>query len=341
MLRSILVAPAGDSGSLTRLRKQETEVALSIRGKGIHVFFSALVVFGAACGLVDHPEQKTVITVGSRNVTTDELKRDLKRMAFDLEIERHEMQSLLDPLLDKLVENYLILEYGRRESIEISDWEVENAVREIRRDYHEKDFQEILLRGFIDYEDWKQALREQLLLRKIVGKAAEEMEPVPVEEIKAYYDEHPAEFGRPAAVRFRQIVTSTKGEAQKALKRLNDGEDMDSIIEAYTKAKGKEYGGEVHWVSKGDLDETVEKVIFSLPVGKFSNVEETPYGFHLFEVLDRRPEGVRSFPEAIPEIESKLHREKEEAFITQWVESLRAVIPVKVHKERLKELELG
>lgn len=314
---------------------------MSIKGKGIHVFFSAVVLFGAACGLLDRPEQKTVITVGSRNVTTDELKRDLKRMTFDLEIMGHEMQSLLDPLLDKLVDHYLILEYGRQEGIEISDWELENAVREIQRDYDEKDFQEILLRGFIDFEDWKQALREQLLLRKIVGKAAEEMEPVPFQEIKDYYDAHPGEFGRPAAVRFRQIVTSTKGEAEKALKRLNGGEDMKTLIEGYIQAAGKEYGGEVDWVSKGDLDESVEKVIFTLPVGKVSNVVETPYGFHLFEVLDRRPEGVRSFPEAIPEIESKLHREKQEDFITQWVESLRAVIPVKVHREKLKELELG
>jgi peptidyl-prolyl cis-trans isomerase C len=314
---------------------------LKIKGKRIHIFFPVMMLLGAACGLVDHPEQKAVITVGSRNVTSDELKRDLKRMTFDMEIFGHEMQSLLDLLLDKLVDHYLILEYGRQEGIEVSDWELENAVREIQKDYTEKDFQESLLRGFIHFEEWKEALKEQLLLKKIVNKAAEEMEPVSFQEIKAYYDAHQEEFRQPAAVRFRQIVTSTREEAERALKELNRGEDMGSIIDGYVEARGKEYGGEVDWVAKGDLDESLEKVIFSLPMGKISTVVETPYGFHLFEVLGRRPEGMRSFPEAIGEIESKLHREKQEIFITQWLESLRVGIPVKVNREMLKELELG
>lgn len=314
---------------------------MKIRSKRVRIFFWVVVLLCAACGLVDHPEQKAVITVGNTQVTPDELKRDLKRMTFDLEIVGHEVGAFLDTLLDKLVDHYLILEYGRQQGIEVSDMELANAVREIQRDYNEKDFQEILLRGFIDFQDWKEALREQLLLRKIVSTAAEDMEPVAFQDIKDYYDAHQESFSRPAAVRFRQIVASTKEEAERVLKRLNSGEDMGALIEGYVKAEGKEYGGEVDWVARGDLDESVDKVIFSLPVGKISAVVETPYGFHLFEVLERRPEGVRSFPEAIPEIEAKLHREKQEAFVIQWVESLRTVIPVKVNREMLKELELG
>jgi FKBP-type peptidyl-prolyl cis-trans isomerase (trigger factor) len=134
-----------------------------------------------SCG---SPKQKTIITVGSRNVTSDEFKRDLKRMTFDVEITGHEMQTLLEPLVEKLVDHYLILEYGRQEGIEVSDQEFEKVVREIQKDYSEKDFQETLLRGVIHFEEWKEALREQLLLRKIVNKALETMEHVPFQEIR-------------------------------------------------------------------------------------------------------------------------------------------------------------
>jgi parvulin-like peptidyl-prolyl isomerase len=315
--------------------------ALKISGRRFHALFCAVAVLAAACGLMDHPEQKTVITVGNRNVTSDELKRDLKRMTFEMEIMGQEMEFLLDPLLNQLMDHYLILEYGRQQGITIADWELENAVREIQKDYNEKDFQEILLRGFVDLGEWKEGLREQLLLKKIVSRAMEEMEPVTFRETKAYYDSHQDEFRRPATVRFRQIVTSTKEEAENALKRLNQGEDMGLIIEGYNKVRGKEYGGEVDWVAKGDLDESIETVVFSLPAGKISTVVETPYGFHVFEVLDQRPEGLGGFPEAVAEIESRLHREKQKAFITHWVENLRTVIPVKVNREMLKELELG
>ena len=304
-------------------------------------FVPLMALLLAACGLGDHPDDRTLITVGSRKVSSDEVKRDLKRMTFDMEIVGQNVQELMEPLLSKLIDHYLILEYGRQEGIQLSERELESAVREIQKDYSEKDFQETLLRGFIDFDEWKEALGEQLLIRKIVSRAMEDMEPVSFEEIKTYYDSHLEEFRRPLAVRFRQIVTSTREEAERALQRLSRGEDMGFIIDEYIKAQGREYGGEVDWVAKGDLDESVEKVIFSLPVGKVSGLVETPYGFHIFEVLERRPEGMESLPEAVAEIESKLESEKQEVFMAQWLESLRVVTPVKVNREMLKELELG
>lgn len=303
------------------------------------LLFTAMLT--AACGPGDHPKPKAVITVGSRSITSEEVRRDLRRLTFDMEIFGHDMDSLLDPLLDRLLEHYLILEYGRQQGIEVKDWELDNAVREIQRGYNEKEFQETLLRGVILFDEWKEALREQLLLKKIVSKAMEGMEPVPFSEIKAYYDGHPEEFRQAAAVRFRQVVTSSREEAQRAWDRLNGGESMEALIEEYSKAQGKEYGGEVDWIARGDLDESVEKVIFSLPVRKISTVVETPYGFHVFEVLEKRTEGAKSLPEAVADIEAKLQRQKQEGFVQQWLESLRVVIPVKVDREMLKGLEFG
>jgi peptidyl-prolyl cis-trans isomerase C len=315
---------------------------LNITVKSFWFFVAGMVLLPAACGIVDPPKEKAMITVGSMGVTPHEVKRDIKRMTFDMEFAGHEMQPLLESLVEKLVDHYLILEYGRQEGIEVSDQDLEKVVREIRTDYSERDFQEILLRGVIHFDEWKEALRERLLLKKIMDGVLETMEHVPFQEIKDYYDaHHEKEFSRPLAVRFRQIVTSTKEEAEKALERLNSGEDMDAIIYGYVKSEGREYGGQVDWVTKGDLDESVEKVVFSMPLERISPVVETPYGFHLFQVLEKREEGVKSFPEAIPEIEAKLRQERREAFVNQWVESLRDVIPVRVDWEMLKDLELG
>ena len=314
---------------------------MRIIGKGLLYVAAAAALLAAACGLGDPPKQRAVITVGGRNITPEELKRDLKRMTFDMELTGHEMQILLDPLVEKLLDHYLLLEYGRQEGIEVSDQDLDKVVKEIRKEYTDRDFQETLLRGVIHFEEWKEALRERLLLKKIVDRALETMEPVPFYEIRDYYDAHQEEFKRPLAVRFRQIVAGTREEAEKALQRLNSGEDMSAVIEGYVKGEGRNYGGEVDWVVRGDLEETVEKVVFSLPVKKVSPVVETPYGFHVFEVLDRQPEGVKSFPEAIAEIEAKLQQERQEAFMNQWVETLRVVIPVTVNREMLQEMELG
>lgn len=300
--------------------------------------FAALLAVCSACDVLDRPSEKVVISVGSREITPEDLKTQRKRMAFEPDGTSKEG---FDSFIERVVDHYLILEYGKQQSLSVSDEELESAVRGIKKDYAEKDFQELLLKGYMDYGEWKERLREQLLIKKITSKASEAGPQVSIEEIKVYYDSHPEEFRRPAMVRFRQIVTRTREEADNLQKRLVQGGDMAATVAQSSKVPASAGSFEPGWFAKGDLDESIEKVVFSLPVGKVSGVVETPYGFHIFEVLGRKPEGVRSLHEAMTAIETKLRSERLEAFYSDWLQGLRKTIPVKIDRELLKELELG
>jgi parvulin-like peptidyl-prolyl isomerase len=299
---------------------------------------AALVAAWPACDFFDRPAEKAVITVGSLKVTPEELKDRWRRMDFEAGGTGKEQ---FDSLMQRVVDYYLILEYGKQQGLSVTDEELESAVKEIKKDYAEKDFQELLLKGYIDYDEWKEELREQLLIKKVISKAFAATPEVTLEEIKTYYDSHPEEFRRPAMVRFEQIVTRTKEEADNLQKRLAQGGDMAATVAQSFKVPASAGTSEPGWFAKGDLDEAIEKVVFSLPVGKVSGVVETPYGFHIFEVLGRKPEGVRSLHEAMKEIETKLRAERREAFYSEWLQGLRKVIPVKIDRELLKEVELG
>jgi len=142
-------------------------------------------------------------------------------------------------------------------------------------------------------------------------------------------------------VKFRQIVTRTKGEAEKILRRLNDGEDMSELARTCSIAPDTENGGDVGWISGEDLDESMGRVIFSLPVGEKSPIVKTGYGYHIFEVLSELPEGFKSLPEAMTEIKLKLFCKKEAFHYKKWLETLRTLFPVKINQELLRTLELG
>jgi peptidyl-prolyl cis-trans isomerase C len=299
---------------------------------------AVLVAAWPACEFFDRPAERVVLSVGSRKVTPEELKAQRKRMALELDGTSKER---LDSFVERVVDYYLILEYGKQQGLSVSDEELESAVREIKKDYSEKDFQELLLKGYIEYGEWKEGLREQLLIKKITAKASAAGTRISVEEIKTYYDSHPEEFRRPAMVRFRQIVTRTREEADNLQKRLVQGGDMAATVAQSSKVPASAGSLEPGWFAKGDLDESIEKVVFSLPVGKVSGVVETPYGFHIFEVLGRKPEGVRSLYEAMTEIENKLRSERLEASYSDWLQHLRKSIPVSINQELMKELELG
>ena len=300
--------------------------------------FALWVAAFPACEFFDRPAERVVLSVGSRKVTPEELKAQRKRMALEPEGTGKER---LDFILERVVDHYLVLEYGKQQGLSVSDEELENAVREIKRDYAEKDFQELLLKGYIEYGEWKEGLREQLLIKRITAKASAAVPQISVAEIKAYYDSHPEEFRRPAMVRFRQIVTRSKEEADNLQKRLAQGGDMASTVAQSSKVPASAGSLEPGWFAKGDLDESIEKVVFALPVGKVSGVVETPYGFHIFEVMGRKPEGVRSLYEAMTDIEIKLRSERLEGAYAEWLQLLRKTIPVSINQELLKEMELG
>jgi parvulin-like peptidyl-prolyl isomerase len=299
---------------------------------------AAIALALSACGLFEHPEERVVITVGSQDITVKELKRDLRRAALETEVAVEGREQPIEALVQKVIDYHLILEYGEQEGIKVSDEELEDAVRDIKKEYPEKEFQETLLEGYIDLKEWKESFKSQLLMKKIMEKAAEGVKPVSFEEIKKFYQDNQGEFNHSAMVRFRQILTRTKPEAESILKKILSGEEMGQLVEKYG-PPGVPGVREGVWVEKGDLDESMEKVLFSLPVGKISQVVETPYGFQILQVLERKPEGLRTLPEAMREIEAKLSSAREEAFFKDWLKRLRESTPVKINHEVLQSME--
>lgn len=274
-------------------------------------------------------------------MTQAELKRDIKWLISDLEPPSQERMEARDPLLERLIDHYLVLEYGRDKGIALSDAEVEAAIREIRKDYDDSDFQQALLKKALDFEDWKRGLRTHLLVRKIMASVAGGIQPVAHDEIKAYFDAHTGEFKHPPMVRARQVVLRTRGEAQAVLKRIQGGEKMEDLAVALSVSPEGKRQGDLGWISKGQMPESMEKALFSLSPGQTSPVVETPYGFHVFQVLSKRPEGRRGLPEVRTEIEGKLLSMKEEEFFGVWLRGLRNQYPVEVDRQLVDKVEWG
>jgi len=305
-------------------------------------FAVAICLILSACDILDRSEEEAMIIVGERIVNKAELKRDIIDITSGMGLTDQSVKEILDSLIDRLVDYYLVLEYGRQNSIAISEQELESAIEDTKKDYpEEKVFQEMLLHRYLNYDEWKEGLRRQLLVRKIIEKVYEGISPITPDEIKAYFDSHEIEFTQSPMVKFSQIVTHSEDEAKALRARLLKGEHLDELARQYSMAPEAEDGGEVSWISQNALDESIDKVIFSLPVGEISPVVKTPYGYHIFQVDAKRPEGPKSLQEARDEIETMLILQKQEVLYNNWIVRLRELIPVKINHELLKTLEFG
>jgi len=192
-----------------------------------------------------------------------------------------------------------------------------------------------LLRGYVDFDQWKNRLRDRLLYNKIIEKVTENIVPPTYQEIKRYYETNQDKFRSPQMLKFRQIVTRSKEEADNLLIRLHKGEEMSELARQYSITPEAEKGGIVGWIAREHLEESMEKALFSIPTGKISPVIKTPYGYHIFEVLSVRPEGVKEIPEVISEIKLKLFNQKRTEFYGKWLKELRAHFVVKVNQDLL------
>ena len=235
-------------------------------------FLIVACLFLSACGSADNPAERVVILVGDRNITEDELKREIKRITFEMGITDQGLKHVIEPLINKIIDNHLIFEYGKANGVVVLDNELNSAIKEIKKGYPEKIFQDMLLHRYIDFEEWKEGLRQQLLIKKIIKKASENIAPVTFNEIKAYFDSHQDEYRCSQLVKLRQIVTQSRDEAEKILGLLTEGQAMDVLARRYSITPEAENGGEVGWIAKGGLEKSMEKAFFSLPVGKISPV---------------------------------------------------------------------
>lgn len=292
------------------------------------------------CGAFDKGNDNICIKIASKNISLEELKKDIEFICSEMEISAIEKAPLKEQLIKQCIDHYLMMVYAEEEGISIENQELDHALKGLKQDYTEQEFKEALLKGYIDQDMWNQRFRERLLKNKIIRKMAESMPQPTYEEIKQYYDNHQDMFRSAYMLKFRQIVTLTREKAEDVLDLLNQGEKMSALAEKYSIAPEGQNGGEVGWVSEKQLDESMSNALFSLPEKKLSKIVETSYGFHIFKVLEIRPAGNVPLADAIDEIKSTLVSQRLDGYVKKQLDHLRNRFQVVVYNEILDTMEL-
>ncbi|MFC1839692.1 peptidyl-prolyl cis-trans isomerase [Thermodesulfobacteriota bacterium] len=298
-------------------------------------FLTSFLIITLSCNFVEPPDENIVITVGDTSISRDELREDIERVIFEMGITDQDAKIGIKSIVDKVIEKKLILEYGKIKGIYITDEELDSAVIEIKNDYPEDIFNEMLLKRYLDLSDWKDDFKEELLIKKIIEEVVSEFPPVTYDETKEYYDEHQDEFRHPKMVKLRHILTKTREEIDNVLALIDQGHEIGKLAEKHSIAPEAEEKGMLGWIAQGELDEMIDNFIFSLKMGEISGVLESPYGYHIFEVQEVKNEGIKTFPETIKEIESKITLRKKELIFRRWLDNLRSRFSVSVKENEI------
>jgi peptidyl-prolyl cis-trans isomerase C len=271
-----------------------------------------LVAFG--CHREPSTPPDVIVRAGDRMLTLADFRRYLDRnTGADLAQMNPEVASAL---LDQWVEEIVLSEYAATHGVEVPAETIAAAVRnEAGSTVIEK--------------------RDEMRRQKLISDLSTEVPEPSDAEVQAYYDQHQPEFRSGEEIHVRQILVHDEDLANQIVARLKKGEKFEDLSAQYSLAANAKKGGDIGYVSRGELPRLFEDVIFALAPGQVSQVIGTESTFHVFRVDDKRPPGQTDLQTAAPVIRQRLHEEGVRDRISGLLTKIRKEAQISVLTRRL------
>ncbi|MGH9473313.1 MAG: peptidylprolyl isomerase [Terriglobales bacterium] len=185
------------------------------------------------------------------------------------------------------------------------------------------------------YSDYEQSLKNQILQRMVIEQdVAPRVPQATPQQTAAYYNAHKAAYVLPEEVDLGEILITTQGKPasdQKRLKALAEqvqeraakGEDFSTLAQRYSNASSASSGGDIGFERKDQLEASLAKTLFALPIGGVTPVETVPSGYLILKVTARHYAGQESLADATADIDYKLYTQMLQPELKTYLDKLR------------------
>lgn len=239
-------------------------------------------------------------------------------------------------VLDDLVDRALLLQQARARSVVVGQDQVERAFLRIRNEYPGTHFDDMLAQERLSQGELKARLKDQLTVERLFHEEVFPRVRVEDAEVDRWYADHAAEFQEAEKVRVLQVVVASRDEAARVREQLR--RDPAAFAEVARRAsiapEGKN-GGDLGWIEHRAGFPEVFEVCFTLPLNTLSEVTPSPYGFHLFKVVEKRPASRRALEQARAEIAERLLRDKRARAQEEYLSTLRSRASIQLDQAAL------
>lgn len=180
----------------------------------------------------------------------------------------------------------------------------------------------------------RQSYFEQSLARLWLEQQGDKEQEIDYVTALAYYRSHAADFSFPAQAKWEQLTAMFSQFNNKALAYqtvvamgndvLHNGIPFAQVAKQHSQGPTADKGGLRDWTTKGALvSKVLDGAIFSLPVGRMSQILEDNDGYHIVRVIERHDAGMMPFRDAQVEIKKKLKEERSKKNTEEYLEKLR------------------
>jgi parvulin-like peptidyl-prolyl isomerase len=313
-----------------------------------------LIVVAFGCG--GELPQGAVAQVGGKLVSQDQFDELLAIYQAagrvpDKKTQSKEYQTFQQNLAEYLVMLEVLRQQAPSFGVRITDRDVEEQLARLKDMFQgdEKRWNEALKKQKLTLEQFKESLRERLLVDEMKAAVTKEV-ALSDDEVKAYYDEHKTDYTEPEERETRHILISpfaeaaggagtitpteadwdvARAEAEKVRSEIQNGADFGTEARKYSDDEtSREAGGELGNVVRGQMVPQFEEAVFSLKKGELSQPVRTEYGYHLIQVTDITPEAQIPYEEVKEKIRSALLAQRQADTWEAWLEGTKEKLGV-------------
>ena len=263
-------------------------------------------VFSAAS--VKQPSQaldSIIAVIDTGVITKSQLNQQVKLARQQLEsahVQVPDTKVLKKQILQRMIDNELQIQLAKKQGIEISNEQLNQAVEKIAAQNHLSvaDFRQAVIKQGLDYPQYRKSLHEQMLISQLQQNVIGPKVTITTQEVNQALQEirnqkqtmpefHLAGIliSLPEAPTSQQIAMARE-HANAILAQLKQGADFNTTAVAESAGNFALKGGDMGWKKAAELPPNISATLSASKTNDIVGPIQTTAGFYLMKLLEKR-----------------------------------------------------
>ncbi|MCB1936974.1 MAG: peptidylprolyl isomerase [Nitrosomonas sp.] len=245
-----------------------------------------------------------VITLNELDLAVATAKNNL----IQQNIEPPDLESLQGQVLETLVMKSIQLQHAKEIGMSVSDSELDETILRIadENQLSLQEFYAVLEQDGIGFNQFRKDIRDEIIMARLRERQISSQVNVTEGEVDNFLrTQETSATGNEEYLLAHIYISVTEHmdnlkileksqRAEEALKRLQDGAEFSHVAAEFSDAPDAMSGGVMDWRPITQMGPTFAQLLSPLEIDEITPVVQSPTGFHIFKLLDRREQEIKS-----------------------------------------------